>query len=370
MQISILVALLAPVLGYKDHRAGARHASGRSDDAVCNAFQLTDKMGSVIPLNPRAVPARVIDTFAFGDARECEELLLHMMEMGNAVDEIHIVEGDRDFTGARKDFLFDKVWSDSNFDPWREKTTYHKVSIPPGLMAYDLQNFQRNSMHEDMNMPEGYNPKDILLEGDLDEIVSSHALKALRHCEPGSGAWNTDIQMDLYYYSMAWTKGKWKISTAAVFVQELSSRSFLEANEKDSLMSSQVSAHGQIWSRPNVLGLKDGNPSGWHVGWTLDGAAGLAHKIFIHVEGRPTWAQGYTDEASLAKFLETSFLPDPHRYDLEIWPSSLTEEDVPRALLEHPEKFPNIMRGVNIHKPSSSFLSTQGSVRVRRTTHT
>lgn len=53
----------------------------------------------------------------------------------------------------------------------------------------------RRAMHSEMRLAKNYDPSDILLEGDLDEIVSHLVLQALKNCDPVSGAWNAHIQM-------------------------------------------------------------------------------------------------------------------------------------------------------------------------------
>eukprot|EP00747_Dinoflagellata_sp_TGD_P166914 gnl/TRDRNA2_/TRDRNA2_190466_c0_seq1.p1 gnl/TRDRNA2_/TRDRNA2_190466_c0~~gnl/TRDRNA2_/TRDRNA2_190466_c0_seq1.p1 ORF type:complete len:411 (-),score=45.77 gnl/TRDRNA2_/TRDRNA2_190466_c0_seq1:135-1367(-) len=329
-------------------------AEKEKDGAVCDMFELAEKSGSSTSLSPRPVPARLIDTFAFGNIFEHEELLLRMYEMGNAVDEIHIVEGDREFTGEPKDTVLDKLLLESKFDPWREKITHHRASIPAGITGYALQNFQRKAMHDEMHAFQQYDPKDVILEGDLDEIVSKRTLKALRHCTPNTGDWNTGIRMGNYYFSMAWTSGDWGSPTAAVFKSELGSglgqNSTAADKDSTSLLEAATGA-GQIWARANLLRMRDNSPSGWHFAWTLDGPAGIAHKIFIHTEGKPDWAQAYSDESSLAKFLEASVLPNPGLFQSSLRPSLLSEDDVPQALVEHPEKFPNILRGVHFVNP-------------------
>ena len=78
----------------------------------------------------------------------------------------------------------------------------------------------------------------------------------------------------------------------------------------------------------------------------LNGTEGLAHKIFIHAEGFPAWAQGFADEAALAKFLDESFYADIQKYDPGVYPSKLGKEGLPQALSEHPKEFPTILCGV------------------------
>ena len=153
----------------------------------CNNFQLNTKAGGPIELKHRPVPARIIDTFAFGNKFEVEELVLRLYEMGSEVSECHIVEGDKDFTGASKAYEFPAILQSGKLDQWKAKITYHKARIPAGVKAYDLQNSQRLAMQSEMrSATSSYDPSDILLEGDLDEIVSHLVLQALKHCAPVS----------------------------------------------------------------------------------------------------------------------------------------------------------------------------------------
>ena len=50
-----------------------------------------------------------------------EELLLRMYEMGEEVTEFHIVEGDRDFTGAKKPYEFEAILNSGQFDACLEQ---------------------------------------------------------------------------------------------------------------------------------------------------------------------------------------------------------------------------------------------------------
>ena len=311
----------------------------------CNNFQLNTKAGGPIELKHRPVPARIIDTFAFGNKFEVEELVLRLYEMGSEVSEFHIVEGDKDFTGASKAYEFPAILQSGKLDQWKAKITYHKARIPAGVKAYDLQNSQRLAMQSEMrSATSSYDPSDILLEGDLDEIVSHLVLQALKHCAPVSGVWNAHIQMANLYYSAGWTNGNLQFSTTAAYFSEspLQNTTGGTGTSKASMFLAQ-----SIWTKPNLLSLKHGlGQSGWHFSWTLNGTQGLARKIFIHVEGFPTWARGFADEAALAKFLDESFYADIQKYDRRVFPSRLGKETLPRALSEHPEEFPTILRGV------------------------
>ena len=63
--------------------------------------------------------------------------------MGGEVSEFHIVEGDKDFTGASKAYEFPAILQSGKLDQWKAKITYHKAQIPEGVKAYELQEAQR-----------------------------------------------------------------------------------------------------------------------------------------------------------------------------------------------------------------------------------
>ena len=66
--------------------------------------------------------------------------------------------------------------------------------------------------------------------------------------------------------------------------------------------------------------------------------------MYIHVEGFPTWAQGFQNEAAFAKFLDTTFYANPSKYDTRIYEARLQRKAVPQALVN--QKFPTILRHV------------------------
>ena len=150
--------------------------------------------------------------------------------------------------------------------------------------------------------------------------------------------------MASFYYSMAWNNGDWWLPTTFAFFKEIRRT---QKSQQDSAAPSFLEVRS-VWTRPNLLSARDGSLTGWHVGWTLNGSAGLAHKIYIHVEGFPDWAKGFQNEAALAKFLDTSFYANPSKYDTRVYEARLQRKDVPQAFVIHPEKFPTIMRDVNL----------------------
>lgn len=137
----------------------------------------------------------MFDTIDFGSAYEIEELLLRMYEMGEEVSEFHIAESDHDYYGREKPYEFEAILDSGQLDEWKDKIKYHKAKTPDevvaklqkGELGYDVQVIQRRNM---ISQIRDYDPRDILLEGDLDEIVSHKTLKILKNCEPSSGSWS------------------------------------------------------------------------------------------------------------------------------------------------------------------------------------
>ena len=78
-------------------------------------------------------------------------------------------------------------------------------------------------MRSQMNDYKNYELKDILLEGDLDEIVSEENLKILKNCEPVTGSWSAHVHMGNFYFSLAWTDGDWMLPTTVGFFSEVPS---------------------------------------------------------------------------------------------------------------------------------------------------
>jgi len=277
----------------------------------------------------------VIDTFAFSFASEAEELLLRFYEMGEEVSEFHIVEGDRDFTGEMKPYNFEALLNSGQLDPWRNKITYHQVKIPAGVKGYALQEAQRQALRAQVNSFRGYNKDDILLEGDLDEILSHKLLQALKTCKPMNNIWRAHVRMADLIYSVAWTTGNVSFGTTFGFF-----------NEGGALAGAGFVRDEGFLHWDHELSAVDGSHVAWHFSFMLNGPAALAHKIFIRTESRPDFAKDFRTEDDLATFIASSFYADPSHHDHSIFPSKLGKKDLPQALVQHPEKFPSILRNV------------------------
>lgn len=110
------------------------HGANRLGTLVdCAGAEVVDRQNILpaIQLKKRTRPARLVDTFAYGDPSEYQELLLRLEEMGSAMDEVHIVEGDRNFHGESKAFTFQEL-KDKHLEisPWLEKIHISLCAYP------------------------------------------------------------------------------------------------------------------------------------------------------------------------------------------------------------------------------------------------
>ena len=232
----------------------------------------------LIELKHRPVPARIIDTFAFGNKFEVEELVLRLYEMGSEVSEFHIVEGDKDFTGASKAYEFPAILQSGKIRPMEGKDYIPQSSDPcrcQGLrFAKSLRDWPCRS---EMRSATNYDPSDILLEGDLDEIVSHLVLQALKHCAPVSGVWKrTYSNGKLHTIAQAGPMVISNCQPPRLTLVRVLYKTLLEELE----LPLPVFLAQSIWAKPNLLSLKHGmGQSGWHFSWTLNGTQGLARKV-------------------------------------------------------------------------------------------
>lgn len=321
-----------------------------TDHDACGKVELHLEDGTVVPLRQRSAPARVIDFIQFCSAHELPELQLRLAEMGQLVDEIHIAEADRTWIGKPKEFVLpDLLQNDSTLAKWKSKIVHHRVRIPTSARGYDVQH-ATIAMKDKIPAAAG----DVLLEGDLDEIVSRPVLRALRNCLPqGFAAWDAQIEMENYKYNMGWTTGHWKWPPVAhdfkihlpTLVQEddsVADKRGLRARHAGSDISSYVIR------RPHGIHVKGGLPAGWHFSMMLDGPSGIAYKILdTGITGPPWWASGKSKPA-LEQFLKDTFLPYPRKYDSSVHRSDLKAKDIPEAMVEAPSEFKLLMGDVHV----------------------
>jgi hypothetical protein len=366
--------------------------------SACAAGELVLKKGGTQALRPRGPegPARIFDFIQFCSAHELPELRLRLAEMGPLVDEFHVVEADRTWVGHPKKFVLPELLEkDPELAKWKDKVTVHRLKLPAHKKGWDVQKAMINMWRD---IPKGR--YGVLIEADLDEILSRPVLKALRFCVPEKiGYWDAHVDMNTYKYSMAWTSGKWvwpPIVRETRHGHSLSQLGARRSAQSHSLATQRLpralarvatrvetvagihdsddaaaatavasvadmaegSASGAsagaefVVGRPNGIRLKDGQ-AGWHLSWVLDGPPGIAYK-FLHcwhpLSSLPYYVTSHArSEKDLAKWLEKDFMKRASFYDHDVRKAAKANAtDLPESLREAPQKYPEILGDVKL----------------------
>lgn len=195
----------------------------------------------------------------------------------------------------------------------------------------------------------------------------------MRSCVPANGrGWDANVEVPHYITSFAYTRGMWENPPLVHDLDMEPSVGYpasLLHNFRRTRLQMQVrpetytqthpsdqgsNSSGYIRTGPNIIILKDGWPADWHLGWALDGAEGLAVKIFEGlVEGVKDWAKPYVhDKATLVAFLRDAYLVEPDKYTHGLHRTKLRRSDLPGAIFESLGKF-NALLGPDLAKALS-----------------
>jgi len=127
---------------------------------------------------------RVFDVFPLG--YETDVLLLRLETLADVVDEFCIVEGDRTFTGAPRDWLWMRGLNrDPRFAPFLDRISWHGVEIhddpewPFGREQWERERVLRGAMLPLVDAA-GAGPDDIVIVSDADEIPHPDAIRWAR----------------------------------------------------------------------------------------------------------------------------------------------------------------------------------------------
>ncbi len=113
---------------------------------------------------------KIYDCFLFFNEEEL--LKIHLEELYDKVDYFVIVEGSETFSGRAKEYLFPKI--QNQYRKYIDKIIYVQVDEKyPGDNPWPREYFQRNQI---MRGLENCQPDDIIIIGDLDEIVKARCL--------------------------------------------------------------------------------------------------------------------------------------------------------------------------------------------------
>ncbi len=210
---------------------------------------------------------KVIDAFTFFN--EEEMLKIRMLEIGEDVDFVIVVEGTQTFSGREKEMFFDKTILPPSI---RLKLVHVVVDLVPDTVkvrndAWARESFQRNSIlkgvHQLLNDGLITND-DIVIVSDVDEIPRRETIDKIR-ASPPVGV--VALHMNMHYFD---------IFTRA-------------PNQEPWNKPRVVSVRNLLKTTPQEVRMKrpDGaiKESGWHLTYFFD-SKGIEYKLksFSHVE--------------------------------------------------------------------------------------
>ena len=150
---------------------------------------------------------------------ELEWLEIRMGTMASEIDYFVIVESALTFSDLAKPLHVRENWD--RFAPWHDKMLLHTLNTthptPGGKFgdAWERERFNRDAMFSQvfagLTGAAAPWPGDVILVGDVDELVRPEVLSMLRNCEIPK---RTRLHTTIYYYSFQWIsqgqgKGDW-----------------------------------------------------------------------------------------------------------------------------------------------------------------
>ena len=114
----------------------------------------------------------IIDTFMFND--EFEMLDLRLALTSSYVDHWVILEGNRTWSGIAKPFYLTQNLS--RYEQYRDRITVISLDIPQSYVNWQCENHSRASLQQGIDK---FGPEDIIIHGDLDEILNPELVPAI-----------------------------------------------------------------------------------------------------------------------------------------------------------------------------------------------
>lgn len=190
-----------------------------------------------VKLRPRKKPLeKIVDITQYGFPFAATLLKVRILETLEFVDEMHVAEGNRDFSGKFKEYTFEETLGELKKElppKWarliEQKVKYHKFEIPDHVRNYEMQTatvdralrrigacydaevegWERGGKRGKKSIVDPRNakghPSCLVVEGDLDEIPARPILKAIRYCLPADGSMlHASAQSINSMYNMEW----------------------------------------------------------------------------------------------------------------------------------------------------------------------
>jgi beta-1,4-mannosyl-glycoprotein beta-1,4-N-acetylglucosaminyltransferase len=224
------------------------------------------------PFMPRVQRRKIFDLILINT--ELEWLEIRMGEMASEVDFFVVVESAMTFSDAPKPLYVRENWD--RLVAYHNKIVLYTLNNTSQIFpdAWSRESFSRNAMFEQVfpslakDERTAPNPGDVIIVGDVDEIVRPSVLTVLRNC-----AFPTRLRLHtkIYYYSFQWLSqgrghGDWDHPDATFYTN------YETTIRPQSLRDDPTEE--EIWN------------AGWHCSFCLPNLADIVKKItsFSHTE--------------------------------------------------------------------------------------
>ena len=224
------------------------------------------------PFMPRIRRRKIFDLILINT--ELEWLEIRMGEMASEVDYFVVVESAMTFSDAPKPLYVRESWD--RFAAYHDKMILHTLNETGQAFpdAWSRESFSRNAMFDQVfpTLAEDENraphPGDVIIVGDVDELVRPSVLAVLRNC-----AFPPRLRLytKIYYYSFQWLSqgrghGNWDHPDATFYTD------YKTTVRPQSLRDD--AAEGEVWN------------AGWHCSFCLPSLGDIVKKItsFSHTE--------------------------------------------------------------------------------------
>ena len=229
----------------------------------------------------------LVDAFLYdGDAVVAERLRM----MSPYVDYFYVVEACHSFSGKRKEVLYsDTQEAATVFEPYRDKVRFviipefpplpmewvrHKIAIT-STYNEDFSSWWREAYQRSFVLDRIRKDLDgqeyILISADVDEILSPHLLRTLKHdykaAHPAIASEPVFLTMYFYYYSWKWMKPE--MWTRPFIIHSMVLEGLFQQTYSRTLLNDIRMEIPKVHTIPN---------SGWHLSYFMDADA-IARKI-------------------------------------------------------------------------------------------
>lgn len=199
----------------------------------------------------------IIDGFTFFN--EYDILSMRLEELYPVVDRFVLVQADKTFRGDPKAHHF-RV-TDEQWEPWADKIMSVDITVPDLPGPWEREEYQRNVIGDVMKNLSYYEPDNICIVSDVDEIPRRDVVSVLPLRVDDLHRFPASLDMRMYYYALNVRAGGWGGAKVCL---------------ADDLNTAQELRHSDVWSIPD---------SGWHFSYLGDDEfISNKFKAFSHAE--------------------------------------------------------------------------------------